>query len=331
MNENKEQPVAQSIDTPASKVLADFAKELNRITWEGEDAGWNLAITAVQKRIGQLLAAQAAPATPAPAGKLADEVQYLRNVADDAIKMLAHEWPKTSMLLKDAVAKVSAAAQAPAAPQVATTIKTWQERRKDGCSIERAMLDHIADLQAALQNIVTNASIQPDASMGGATDCYAVPLDDIEHARMIAAVPDARAEAIRIDGEPEESFYRRVVYNNGWNAYRETMLATPATEARATAAEDARDRALAEAEWACQVTINEACDPETSTGAIICRDAIRALRTTSISQAPASGTEGGAPETRDIRNAAGELVGIARKSCEPDEASGTTANQGEQA
>jgi hypothetical protein len=61
--------VAQSIDTPASKVLADFAKELDRITWEGEDAGWNLAITAVQKRIGQLLAAspaaQTAPATPA--------------------------------------------------------------------------------------------------------------------------------------------------------------------------------------------------------------------------------------------------------------------------
>jgi hypothetical protein len=34
-----------------------------------------------------------------------------------------------------------------------------------------------------LTNIVMNAVIQPDASMGGQADCYAVPLDDIEAAR----------------------------------------------------------------------------------------------------------------------------------------------------
>ena len=40
-----------------------------------------------------------------------------------------------------------------------------------------------ATLLAALANIVANAVMQPDASMAGATDCYAVPLDDIEAAR----------------------------------------------------------------------------------------------------------------------------------------------------
>jgi hypothetical protein len=34
--------------------------ELNRITWEGEDSGWNLAITAVQKRIIEIIAADRA-------------------------------------------------------------------------------------------------------------------------------------------------------------------------------------------------------------------------------------------------------------------------------
>jgi hypothetical protein len=33
--------------------------------------------------------------------------------------------------------------------------------------------------------IVQNAEVQPDASMKGATDCYAVPLDDIEAARTL--------------------------------------------------------------------------------------------------------------------------------------------------
>ncbi len=38
-------------------------------------------------------------------------------------------------------------------------------------------------LRDALSNIVANAQIQPDASMGGMTDVYAVPLDDIDEAR----------------------------------------------------------------------------------------------------------------------------------------------------
>ena len=47
-----------------------------------------------------------------------------------------------------------------------------------------------ADLLAALQIIVANAVVQPDASMKGSTDCYAVPLDDIEMAR--AAIDKAQ-------------------------------------------------------------------------------------------------------------------------------------------
>jgi hypothetical protein len=42
-------------------------------------------------------------------------------------------------------------------------------------------------LQAALATIVANAKFQPDASTGGATDCYAVPLDDIDSARKLIA------------------------------------------------------------------------------------------------------------------------------------------------
>jgi hypothetical protein len=46
------------------KPLADLHDELNRVTWEGGDEGWNLAITAVQKRIaGIIKLGIAAPST----------------------------------------------------------------------------------------------------------------------------------------------------------------------------------------------------------------------------------------------------------------------------
>ncbi len=52
--------------------------------------------------------------------------------------------------------------------------------------------DEIARLRAALAEarevvacICINAVIQPDAAMGGATDCYAVPVDDIARARAL--------------------------------------------------------------------------------------------------------------------------------------------------
>ena len=44
-----------------------------------------------------------------------------------------------------------------------------------------------AEIVVALENIIRNAVIQPDASMKGATDCYAVTLDDIENAREVLA------------------------------------------------------------------------------------------------------------------------------------------------
>jgi hypothetical protein len=44
--------------------------------------------------------------------------------------------------------------------------------------------------------------------------------------------PQALAEATQLFGETTESFYRRVVYGNGWNACRDAMLAAaPATPA----------------------------------------------------------------------------------------------------
>ncbi len=39
-----------------------------------------------------------------------------------------------------------------------------------------------------------------------------------------AKVPHVMQQAIQMDGELDESFYRRVVYNNGWNACRDFML-----------------------------------------------------------------------------------------------------------
>ena len=45
--------------------------ELNRITWEGEDEGWNLAIAAVQKRIRELLGTPATSAEEPYSAKLA--------------------------------------------------------------------------------------------------------------------------------------------------------------------------------------------------------------------------------------------------------------------
>jgi hypothetical protein len=45
------------------------------------------------------------------------------------------------------------------------------------------MMNENAQLRRLLENIVINAEVQPDVRMNGATDVYAVPLDDIEQAR----------------------------------------------------------------------------------------------------------------------------------------------------
>jgi hypothetical protein len=59
------------------------------------------------------------------------------------------------------------------------------------------------DLLEALQIIVANARMVPDPTMDGATDCFAVPLGDIEivaHAAIAHATGDFAARAT---GEPE--------------------------------------------------------------------------------------------------------------------------------
>jgi len=58
-------------------------------------------------------------------------------------------------------------------------------------SQERSKLEAAAqDMLEALTNIILNSRIQPDASMNGAADCYAVALDDMQAA--IAACEKAR-------------------------------------------------------------------------------------------------------------------------------------------
>lgn len=45
-------------------------------------------------------------------------------------------------------------------------------------------------------------------------------------------VPAMNSAPDRIEGEPEESFYRRIVYANGWNACRAAMLAASPTPSK---------------------------------------------------------------------------------------------------
>jgi hypothetical protein len=63
---------------------------------------------------------------------------------------------------------------------------------EDAATIVRAVNAHDA-LVAALTNIVANARMVADPTMSGMTDCYAVPLDDIEAARTaLATAEDGR-------------------------------------------------------------------------------------------------------------------------------------------
>ncbi len=57
---------------------------------------------------------------------------------------------------------------------------------------------HADELAEALRVLVANAELAPDARMKGATDCYSVPLDDIEAARaVLAKLAEAELETER--------------------------------------------------------------------------------------------------------------------------------------
>ena len=47
----------------------------------------------------------------------------------------------------------------------------------------RQLAERVRELESIISIITLNARLQPDASMGGSTDCYAVPLSDIADAR----------------------------------------------------------------------------------------------------------------------------------------------------
>ena len=52
-------------------------------------------------------------------------------------------------------------------------------------------------LRDLLTNIVLNASLQPDARMGGTADTYAVPLDDIDAARSALGIKPSNTPPIK--------------------------------------------------------------------------------------------------------------------------------------
>jgi len=54
-------------------------------------------------------------------------------------------------------------------------------------SLAHKAAEEIATLRRHLSTIVANAIVGPDAAMNGSTDCYHVPLDDIEAARDVLA------------------------------------------------------------------------------------------------------------------------------------------------
>ena len=58
-----------------------------------------------------------------------------------------------------------------------------------GLSFLRWPPHEIEMLREALARICLNASIQPDAAMKGSTDCYAVPMDDIQHGHAVLGTP----------------------------------------------------------------------------------------------------------------------------------------------
>lgn len=68
-------------------------------------------------------------------------------------------------------------------------LESCRERlhRAEDCAADLAakLLIQKEELLGMLQTIYINARVQPDPSMGGATDIYTVPLADIESARAL--------------------------------------------------------------------------------------------------------------------------------------------------
>lgn len=49
----------------------------------------------------------------------------------------------------------------------------------------RWAVKHATELEEAIRIIIGNAKMIPDPNMGGSTDCFSVPLDDINEARSL--------------------------------------------------------------------------------------------------------------------------------------------------
>lgn len=65
----------------------------------------------------------------------------------------------------------------------------WPDRNRSEAEVQAnaRLIASAPELLEALSNILANARLIPDPSMQGATDVYAVPLDDIEAAVAVLA------------------------------------------------------------------------------------------------------------------------------------------------
>ena len=70
----------------------------------------------------------------------------------------------------------------------------YSEGQKQSAEANARLIAAAPHLLEALSIIVANARVQPDASMGGTTDCYAVPLCDLDFARAALSRATSPAE-----------------------------------------------------------------------------------------------------------------------------------------
>lgn len=102
-----------------------------------------------------------APAPSRDAAPLKDAVQYLQNVTNDAVPMLSCGFPKTSMLLKDAVGQVVAALAQQGAGQAA---HAGADTERDAARY-RVLRRHVAPREVCFSMGVPVKEIPPEQSI----------------------------------------------------------------------------------------------------------------------------------------------------------------------
>ena len=70
------------------------------------------------------------------------------------------------------------------------TLQTAQKELREQAQILRALAKVYGTLTEAARCAVANAVVGPDAAMDGATDCYHVPLEDVDALRRALEVTE---------------------------------------------------------------------------------------------------------------------------------------------